>query len=304
LRITVKKIAVQKIAGRLVMGCCLLPALQAQTVPPSPAPSVETQPSPSLTPSLPDQSWGILQTGAKDSSSARRASAVRVLSLLRGEPRAISLASRALEDPQPAVRAAGAVALGELHAVSAIPKLKKMLAEKETPVVIAASRSLLLMKDQSGYAVYYAILMGDRKGEGLIAGQLAILKDPKKMAAFGFREGIGFVPYADMGYGAFRTITKDGSEPVRIASAKALVDDPDPLVEDALLQTALSDKSELVRAAALDALAQRGQPGSISKIGQALSDQKDSVRFTAAAVIIHLAGRKHPQPGKPAASQP
>jgi HEAT repeat protein len=290
---------VKKIGCSLLMGCSLWPALQAQTVPTSPASPAETQPPPSLTPSLRDQSWGILESGAKDPDSARRAAAVRVLSLLRGEPKAIPLASRALADPKPAVRAAAAVALGELHAVSAIPQLRKMLSEKETPVVLAASRSLLLLKDKSGYGVYYAILMGDRKGEGLIAGQISTLKDPKKLAALGFREGIGFVPYADIGYGAFRTITKDGGEPVRIASAKALVEDPDPLIEDALIQTALSDKSELVRAAALDALAQRGHPESVPKIGQALSDQKDSVRFTAAAAIVHLTGvadRKHVQP--------
>jgi hypothetical protein len=116
------------------------------------------------------------------------------------------------------------------------------------------------------------------------------LKDPKKLAALSFREGIGFIPYADIGYTAFRTIAKDGSVPLRIASAKALIDDPDPLAEDALIQTALSDKSELVRAAALEALVQRGHPTVAGKIALALSDDKDSVRFTAAATVVHLTG--------------
>jgi HEAT repeat protein len=68
------------------------------------------------------------------------------------------------------------------------------------------------------------------------------------------------------------------------------MNDPDPLSEDALIQTALSDKSELVRGAALEALAQRGHPSAAERIALALSDDKDSVRFTAAAAIVHLTG--------------
>jgi HEAT repeat protein len=294
--------AQKKICLAWILGCLFALASHAQTAPSSPSTIHATQSSAPPTPSLRDQSWGIFQTGVKDSSSTRRASAVRALSLLRGEPKAVIMATRALDDPAAAVRAAAATALGELHALSAIPKLKQLLSNKETPVVLAASRSLLLLKDPSGYDAYYAILMGDRKGEGLVAGQLAILKDPKKLAALGFREGIGFVPYADIGYGAFRTIRKDSSAPLRVASAKALVDDPDPLIEDALIQTALSDKSELVRAAALEVLAQRGHPESVEKIARGLSDEKDSVRFTAAAATIHLTGlaaRKRPAKSKP-----
>jgi HEAT repeat protein len=283
----------RKCCFRLFVGYSLILASHGQTAPAPATSDTKTSttsvPS-SSTPSLRDQSWGILQTGVKDTNSSRRASAVRVLSLLRGEPKATIMASRALDDPKPVVRTAAAMALGELHATSAIPKLKKTLSDKETPVVLAASHSLLTLKDKDGYEVYYAILMGDRKGEGLVAGQLATLKDPKKLAALSFREGIGFIPYADIGYTAFRTIAKDGSVPLRIASAKALIDDPDPLAEDALIQTALSDKSELVRAAALEALVQRGHPTVAGKIALALSDDKDSVRFTAAATIVHLTG--------------
>jgi len=296
------RLAQNKISLVLFFGCRLALASHVQTASPAPSAVQASKTSAPPAPSLRDQSWGIFQTGVKDSNSTRRASAVRALSLLRGEPKAIFMATHALDDPEPAVRAAAATAVGELHASSAIPKLKQLLSNKETPVVIAASRSLLILKDKSGYDAYYAILMGDRKGEGLIAEQLATLKDPKKLAALGFREGIGFVPYADIGYGAFRTIRKDSSAPLRVACANALVDDPDPLIEDALVQTALSDKSELVRTAALGALAQRGHPEAVEKITQALSDQKDSVRFTAAATVIHLTGvaaRKRPAQTKP-----
>jgi HEAT repeat protein len=261
-----------------------------QSSPPSQAASFESGNASNAIPSLREQSWGILQAGVKNSSSANRASAVRVLSLLRGEPKAIPIAAKALDDPKPGVRTAAAMALGELHASSSIPKLKKALADKNTLVVLAASHSLLTLKDKSGYEAYYAILMGDRKGDGLIAGQLATLKDPKQMAALGFHEGIGFVPFGDISYMAFRTMTKDQGAPLRAASAKALENDPDPITEDALVQTALSDKSAVVREAALQALAHRGDPASVDKLALALSDVKDPVRFTAAATIVHLSG--------------
>jgi HEAT repeat protein len=52
---------------------------------------------------------------------------------------------------------------------------------------------------------------------------------------------------------------------------------------------ACSDKSWLVRAAALDAISHRGDPDLISQIEPQLSDEKSAVRYAAAAAIIHLA---------------
>src|SRR5262249_50068154 len=133
------------------------------------------------------------------------------------------------------------------------------------------------------------ILMGDRKSnQGLVAGQLDTLKDPKKMAELGFHEGIGFIPFAGMGYGAFKNILKDDSLPVRAAAAKILADDPDPISGDALAQEGVADKSELVRVAALEAIATRGDAKLVNRIEPALSDDKDSVKYTASAAIVHL----------------
>ena len=108
------------------------------------------------------------------------------------------------------------------------------------------------------------------------------------MALLGFQEGIGFVPFAGMGYTAIRTIVKDDSSPVRAAAAKVLADDPDSATEDALVKAATDEKHELVRIACLDALARRGNPAVIDRIAPALSDDKDSVQYTAAAAIVHL----------------
>jgi len=62
---------------------------------------------------------------------------------------------------------------------------------------------------------YYEVLTGQRKaGKGLISlSQTSILKDPKKMAQLGFEEGIGFVPFAGVGWVAIKTITKDDTSP-------------------------------------------------------------------------------------------
>ena len=57
-----------------------------------------------------------------------------------------------------------------------------------------------------------------------------------------------------------------------------------------LLDTALNDKSELVRAAAVDAIARRNKFSLVNKIVPAMSDSSDPVKYTAAAAILHLQG--------------
>jgi HEAT repeat protein len=206
-----------------------------------------------------DQAWDLLKSGLTEDSTDKRATAVQVLSLLTGETRAMRLACDALGDPKPLVCVAAAFALGELHARSSIPKLEAALSDKEPVVVLAAAHSLLAMKDAAAYQVYYEILTGERQGKkSLVAGELDTLRDPKKMALLGFQEGIGFVPLAGISYTAIRTMVKDDSSPVR-AAARVLADDRDPDIDDALVQVAIGDKSQLVRTAALDGLARPGE---------------------------------------------
>jgi HEAT repeat protein len=247
-----------------------------------------------------EQAWQILRNGLQDRKASNRTVAVQALSLLPGNRRATSFALNALSDKNPEVRAAAAVALGQQHARTAIPALKQALNDPEIPVVLAAAHSLLLLKDQSAYQIFYAVLMGDKKsGVGLVESQLNRLKDPKQLAQIGFAEGIGFVPFGGMGYEAYRTIHKHDSSPVRASAARFLADDPDPMTEDALIQTALADNDEIVRLAALDALTQRGDPNCIKRLLKNLSDdEKLAVRYRTAAVILHLSAvtekrRKH-----------
>jgi HEAT repeat protein len=235
-----------------------------------------------------EQAWNILRANVTEKDSAKRAQAVRVLGLLRGEPEALGMARKALGDEKPEVRAAAATALGQMRSRLSIPRLRTLLSDKEPSVVLAAASALMTFKDQAAYDVYYEVLTGERKtGKGLIAGQKQTLKDPKKMAELGFDEGIGFVPFAGIGWSALKTLRTDDVSPIRAAAAKMLADDKDPESGDALVQAA-SNKSWIVRVAALESIAKRGDPQLLDGIVGALVDENTSVRCTAAAAVIRL----------------
>jgi HEAT repeat protein len=273
---------------------CLLLAIPGFSQNTPPAAPTEASPQPAVVPQksklTPQQkAWQILRNGAGAHKTDERVMAVRALSLLKGQTRAVILAEKALKDPKPEVRTAGAYALGEMHAKSAIPQLKVALEDKELPVVLASARALILMRDPNGYQVYFEILTGERKAtSGLVAGEMETLRDPKKLAVLGFEGGIGFVPYGGIGYTAIKTIIKDDTSPVRAAAAKLLTDDPDPETTKALAEKCLTDKNELVRSAALEAIAKRRDPGLMEKIVPAMDDNKEVVRYTAAAAVISL----------------
>ena len=136
--------------------------------------------------------------------------------------------------------------------------------------------------------VYYEVLTGERKSaEGLVAQGVETLKNRKKMAELGFEEGLGFIPYADIGYSAAKAVRKDDTSPVRAAAARVLVNDPDPRIGQALV-CAASDKSWIVRASALLAIAKQGHPELVNAIIPAMTDKNEVVRYTAAAAVIRL----------------
>lgn len=237
------------------------------------------------------EAWEILNTACTGDKTGGRATAIRVLGLIPNDAKALKLAEKALNDDKAEVRSAAAVALGDMKAKTSIPKLRGALDDKDPSVALAAAHSLELMHDDSAYEVYYEVLTGQRQaGRGLIASETSILKDPKKMAQLGFEEGIGFVPFAGIGWGAIKVITKDDSSPVR-AAAKVLAKDPDPAATKALAD-AVGDKSWLVRAAALEALAKRGDSSVLDTVKLSMSDEKGAVKYTAAAAVLRLTAIK------------
>jgi len=232
--------------------------------------------------------WNLIVSGVHSSDSGERVAAVRVLGLLMGDRKAGELAEHALGDDKPEVRGAAATALGQMRSTASIPRLKQILSDKEVSVVLAAARALHAMNDQAGYEVYYEILTGERKGsEGLIAQQTAILHDPKKLAEMGFEQGIAYIPYAGIGWDALRVIFKNDSSPIRAAAAQMLADDPDPNSAKALLK-ATQDKNWIVRVAALEAIAKRGDPTLRINVEPYMYDPKRQVRYAAAASVLHL----------------
>ena len=241
-----------------------------------------------------DKAWTVLEAGIANKTAAQRAVAVRVLGLLENDAKASDLALKALADEKPEVRAAAADALGEMKATSAAPRLGEIILsdEKEAAVILACARAMIELGDNNGYGVYYAVLTGTKKSGGaLLDDQKKRLSDPKKMAQFGVEQGIGFVPFGGIAYGGFKMLTKDDVSPVRAAAARVLIKDPDPKSGQALLD-ATSDKSWIVRTAALDSLARRGDRDVIPQIVSKLDDEKEVVRYTAAGAILRLSAGK------------
>src|ERR1700680_3551209 len=235
------------------------------------------------------KAWDLLVTAALSKVTVERTHGIRALGLLRDNARAREFAENGLKDPKPEVRAAAATALGQMHATESIPKLQHALSDTKLSVVMAAANSLRELQDEkSAYAVYYDLLTGGRKsGDGLIAQQLETLKNPRELAKIGFAQGIGYIPFAGIGWDAYRTMHKKDPNPVRAVAATFLAHDPDPATSKALVE-ATKDKDWIVRAAAVEAIAQRGDPSLLPKVQQRFSDKNPKVRYSAAAAVIRL----------------
>ncbi|HLW85508.1 MAG TPA: HEAT repeat domain-containing protein [Candidatus Sulfotelmatobacter sp.] len=235
-----------------------------------------------------EAAWKLIVPAAHSSSAEKRVLGIRVLGLLPGNQKAIELAEGGLLDAKAEVRAAAATALGQMHSTASIPKLQHVMSDKEIAVALAAARALHGMKDKSAYEVYYAILAGQRKsGDGFLAEQTAILHEPKKLEVLAFEQGIGFVPFAGMGWDALRDILKNDPSPVQAAAATMLASDPDPASATALVNAAHS-KRWVVRVAVLEAIAKRGDPTLRVEIEAYMYDPKEEVRLAAAAAVLHL----------------
>jgi HEAT repeat protein len=241
------------------------------------------------------KAWAMFESAAKSNNVTQRTIGIRALGLLRDNARARKLAEGALDDAKPDVRAAAATALGQMHAIESVAKLQKLLQDDRISVVMAAAHSLRDLKDNtSAYSIYYDVLTGERKGDSLVAQQMDTLHNPKELALIGLEQGIGYVPFAGIGWDAWRYTHKKDPHPVRAVAATLLAHDPDPLTGAALIKAALNDKDWIVRAAALEAIAERGDPSLEEKIEISLLDANAHVRYTAAATVIRLTalGRK------------
>lgn len=239
------------------------------------------------------KAWDILQKAVSARSTEERAQAAAALGLIPENPRARETAESLLKDGKPEVRVAAATALGQMHGTESIPILQQALRDHNVPVVMAAAKALSLLQDSgSAHEVYIELLTGERKsGEGLIAQQIAMLHNRKKLEEIGFSEGIGFVPFAGMAWHVYRTVHKENPNPVRAVAATYLAQDRDPASARALVR-ATDDKNWIVRVAAIQAIAQRGDPSLLPRVQLRFSDRHAKVRYSAAAAVIHLSAMK------------
>ena len=233
------------------------------------------------------QAWNILVEGAHGNMD-KRANAIQALGLDSGDPAAVRLAEDALADKEASVRGAAAKALGALGSPDSIPKLQNLVNDKDISVALAVGHALVQLKSNSGYDVYYSLVVGVRKGRtSPIAEELNQMKTPTRAIRFAFDQGIGFLPYGGYGMEAFHAWKKRSTAPTRAAAARELAGDPDPRSGQALVK-AVSDKDWSVRAAAVEAIVKRGDPTLLAEIVPAMSDRKDIVRYSAAAGVLRL----------------
>jgi len=236
-----------------------------------------------------EEAWTVLKQGLTNTALEKRTKAVGELGVLEDDPEAVDAALTALKDDKPEVRAAAAQALGDMSAKSAKPQLVAALDDSDPTVILSAARALLLLGDDEGYEVFYEVLTGERKGGGgLMSGPRKMLDDPKKLATLGFQTGLGFVPFGGMGLSAYKFFTKDDISPVLAAAALTLSKDPDPKSGEALAHAALDQKKWLVRAAAFNAIAKRGDPSLKGTAVSGLQDAQEEVEYAAAAAVIRL----------------
>ncbi len=230
------------------------------------------------------KAWDILKAGASDPNTTKRQQAISSLGIVTGNRKAVELAEHALQDSQSAVRRAAVIALGGMGSRSSLPKIKALLPSSNAETVVAIAAVLKQFNDPEGYAIYYEILTGQRKsGGGILSG----LEDKKTLEKMGFEEAIGFIPFGGVGWGAYEYFKHLGAPGVDVAAAAALASDPDPSARTALIHASFGGK-QMVRLAALQALARRGDPSVVDSIEPAMYSEIPLVSYTAAAVVAHL----------------
>ncbi len=234
------------------------------------------------------QAWEVLSAGTASTSGETRAAALRSLELVGKNAKAEQMAISALKDKKSEVQVAAVMSLGTIGSDAGRNEIRKLMPSSDSELVFAIAGALYKLNDPMAYEIFYAALTKQRKsGQGLVESQLKLLQNPKALAKLGFEQGIGFIPFAGLGYGAFKTFTKDDESPVRAAAALRLATDKDPKSATALANAA-GDEKWVVRAAAIAAITNRGDPALLKAVIPRLEDKVETVRFDAAACIIRL----------------
>lgn len=247
-----------------------------------------------------ERAWETLRAGMAEDKGAERSDAVTALGSIGTRPDAVQLIEAALDDKSSAVRQVAAATLGEMRSRASIPRLQQALDDESIEVSFTAARALWEMGDRSGRSLFQAVLSGDRKPtRGPMRARWRdakdTLSDPQALTMIGVKQGAGALlgPFA-MGISVVEEFTRDGSAPTRALCAEMLSADrnPDTLAD---LLAALEDKNWVVRAAAARALGIYGNRAVLPRLEHLLNDDKDAVKYMAAAAIVRLAPAPPPR---------
>jgi HEAT repeat protein len=217
--------------------------------------------------------WERLRGSAKSRNPDERSAALRTLGLLRKTSSFPELEA-AVGDTQPSVRAAAATGLGDLGEKKAGPVLLKALHDPIPGVRGAAVLSL--GKLHSVEAVNEVKQALHDSNPGVRADAVAVLLE--------FDE-----PYATVS-GTVRELMGDKEPGIRARVSRSLSKSRGKSVEDAVedLRLLLQDVLPLPRMTAVRALGHVTNPRTAAILKEALHDQDDGVRATAAGALIRV----------------
>jgi HEAT repeat protein len=249
-------------------------------------------------PSAQDQAWAALDQSLKSGGTDHKIQALAALATIRdSNAEAVKRAEAALADKDAQIRQAAALALGQMKAKEAVPLLIHAL-DDTGEVAFAAAKALTDIGDPSGREMLLAVLAGERKDTpslktNAVRDAKHRLRHPQGLVLMGAEDAAGamFGP-ASWGIEAAKDAVdmKGKGTPGRAAAAAYLAKDTDPYAVT-LLEWALGDDNQFVRAEAAKGLGVRGTAESIPKLQSLLTDAHTRVRVMAAASIINLASK-------------
>jgi HEAT repeat protein len=241
-----------------------------------------------------EQTWNYITDALQDKNPDTRLQAVQSMGLIGAHEPYVSTLVGMLDDKDVQVRVATVQSLVDLKSKSALPALKKALADPVPEVSFAAAKALYTLKDPDGEDALMSVLGRELKtSSGFVTTQirdsLRMLQTPKPLMMFAIKTGVGFAPVPGLGEGisSLQGILADPSMSGRAATALLLANDKNPRVQTALID-ALQDKQASVRAAACHALAMRNERKLEEYLVPLLSDKKANVRMRAAAGCLRL----------------
>lgn len=237
--------------------------------------------------------WDVLKQGFDDKDPDKRRQAITATGSIGLTPDAIHLVEEGLQDKEPIVRETAAAELAEMKSTQSIGALKAAMDDPSGEVTFAAAKALWDLGDLSGKDIITEVLTGEQKtSPGPVSSAVQEIKrkmhDPKALALVAFNEVTGTLlgPF-NAGILMAEKSLKDG-DGARSLAANLLAEHCDPATLQLLEWSFRNDKTWAVKAAAAKGMGECGNPDSIPRLEQALSDSHEAVKDMSAAAIIRL----------------